>query len=83
MKVTLLAAPDVMLNVLLVAEVSPLLVAVRVYEPVRLRMGPVKAATPAVALTDVVPDRTAPVGPEVIARVTLAVEVVTVLPLES
>jgi len=56
--VSLLAVPGVMVKVLLVAPVRPVLVAVRVYPAAALLMdGPVKVATPPVAVWVVVPDR--------------------------
>ena len=77
------AAPAVTFKALLIAEVRPVLEAVRVYpEPARLILRPLKAATPLTAFIVVVPASTAPLVPvpEVIARLTEAVDDVTVLP---
>ena len=77
------AAPAVTLKALLIAEVRPVLVAVRVYPvPTRLMLRPLKVATPLTALLVLVPESTAPPVPVpvVIARLTDAVDEVTVLP---
>ncbi len=71
---------------MLVAEVSVPLVAVKVYPvPARSILSPLKVAMPLTAVTVFVPERTAPLVPvpDVMARVTGAVELVTVLPLAS
>jgi len=80
--VNLAATPAVTFKALLIAEVSPVLEAVRVYpEPARLMLRPLKVATPLTALSVLVPDKTAPLVPVpmVIANVTDTVEL-TVLP---
>ena len=77
------AAPAVTLKALLTAEVRLLLVAVKVYpEPARLMLRLLKVATPLTAFSVLVPESTAPLAPvpEVIAKLTDAAEVVTVLP---
>ena len=77
------AAPAVTLKELLIAEVRPVLEAVRVYpEPARLMLSPLKVVTPLTAFSVVVPASTAPLVPVpvVIARLTEAVDEVTVLP---
>ena len=83
MKASLAGVPTVTLKAMLVAEISPVLEAVRVYpEPARLMLRPLKVATPLTAFIVVVPASTAllvPV-PVVIARLTKAVDEVTVLP---
>lgn len=75
-KATLLAAPAEMVKELLEALVNPLLAAARVYVPTVLRTRPVNVATPLTAATLV----DIPAGLDV--NVTVAVEVVTTLPLE-
>jgi len=77
------AAAAVTLKALLIAEVRPVLVDVNVYpEPARLMLRPLKVANPLTAFNVVVPASTAPLVPvpEVIARLTDAVDEVTVLP---
>jgi len=81
--ISLAAAPDVTFKELLMAEVSPVLEVVRVYPvPTKLILNPLKVATPLTAFIVVVPASTAPLVPvpEVIARLTEAVDEVTVLP---
>ena len=76
------AAPANTFKALLIAEVRPVLVAVRVYPvPARLMLSPLKVATPLTAFSVVVPASTAPLVPVpvVIARLTDAVDDVTVL----
>ena len=77
------AAPAVTLKALLIAEVRPVLVAVRVYPvPTRLILRPLKVATPLTAFSVVMPASTAPLVPVpvVIAKLTDDVDEVTVLP---
>ena len=85
-KPSLNTAPDVTLKALLIAEISPVFEAVRVYpKPARFILSPLKVATPLTAFIVVVPDSAAPLVPVpvVIARLTEAVDDVTVLPLVS
>ena len=82
-KASLDAAPAVTLKALLVAEVRPMLVAVRIYPvPARLMLRPLNMVTPLIAFSVVVPASTAPLVPVpvVIARLTEAVDETTVLP---
>ena len=74
------------LKALLTAGVSPVLDAVSIYPvPARLMLNPLNVAIPAAAFTVAVPDKAAPLVPvpEVMERVTAAVDVVIVLPLAS
>ena len=82
-KASLAATPAVTFKALLIAEVSPLLEAVRVYpEPDRLMLRPLKVATPLTAFSVAVPTSTAPLVPVpvVIDRLTDATDEVTILP---
>jgi hypothetical protein len=82
-KTNLVAAPASILKALLTVEVRPVLVAVSVYPvPDRLILRPLKVATPLTAFLVLVPESTAPLVPVlvVIARLTEAVDDVTVLP---
>ena len=82
-KASLAAAPAVTFKALLIAEVRPLLVAVSVYPvPTRFMLNPLNVTIPLTAVRVVVPASTAPLVPVpvVIARLTDAVDDVTVLP---
>jgi hypothetical protein len=84
MKTSLFAAPTVISNGLLVAEVSPALVAASVYPVPALSMDKLlKVATPLTAFTVFVPLRVPPLGLVPIAIVTAAVLVLTKLPFAS
>ena len=79
-----LVAELVMLKLALVAEVRTPDVAVSLYPvPTLLMLSPVNEATPEVAALVTVPARVPAPGFVLIARVMLAVDVVTVLPRES
>ena len=82
-KASLAAVPATTFKVLLIAEVRPVPEAVRVYPlPIRLMLRPLKVDTPLTAFLVLVPESTAPMVPVpvVIARLTEAVDDVTVLP---
>src|SRR5205085_2577666 len=81
-KASLVALPTVTLNVELVAEVSPLLVAVSVYPvPALSILQPAKVTTPDDAVTGLVVHVTVPPpGLVPMAKLTLALELVTVSP---
>src|SRR3954471_22438692 len=82
-KATLVAVPKTP-NELLVAELRPLALAIRVWGPAVLRLRVLKVATPATAATVSVlaPPLSVPL-PDPSASVMLAVEVLTRLPSES
>src|SRR5947199_384592 len=80
-KTSWLAAPGVTLNAALVAPVSPLAVATRVYAvPTLFTLRFANVATPFTAVVLVVPDNVAPPGFTPSATVTFPVKVVAVLP---
>src|SRR6266704_74459 len=83
-KMSCAAAPGVMLNGILVAPVTPVVLAVTVYPvPLLLMLRVEKVATPFTAATVAVPDSVPPLGFTPIATVTLPVNPVAMFPCAS